>query len=159
MACLVLDTGLRIDECLHVEKRDVDLENFLLTVRHGKGDKERKVPLSLDGRNVLYRYLKLSKDSPYPLVFCTRNGTVLTHRNAERDLKRIGADIGVRLRWHLLRHTFGSLFIRNGGNVADLKRILGHASISTTMGYVHAQAEDFVAAHNGLSPLAKASRR
>ncbi len=70
----------------------------------------------------------------------------------------MGAKLRLKLHWHLLRHSFGPLFIRNGGNVADLQRIMGHAAITTTMLYVHSQASDFVMAHNTLSPLAKAAR-
>lgn len=158
MSMLVLDTGLRLNECLQLEVRDVDLENFLVTVRKGKGNKERKVPISGVGRKVLYRYIHQCGDPARRFVFTTVNGTAMTQRNADRDLKHMGRRLRLGLRWHLLRHCFGSLFIRNGGNVADLQRIMGHAAVTTTMLYVHAQASDFVLAHNTLSPLAKAGR-
>ncbi len=57
MALLVLDTGIRRSECLHLEVRDVDLENCIVTVRKGKGDRQRKVPISATGRKLLYRYI------------------------------------------------------------------------------------------------------
>ncbi|HXN46356.1 MAG TPA: site-specific integrase [Bryobacteraceae bacterium] len=158
MAMLVLDTGLRLNECLQLEVADVDLENFLVTVRKGKGDKQRRVPISGVGRKVLYRYINQGGDPARRFVFTTVNGTALTQRNADRDLKHMGRKLKLDLHWHLLRHCFGSLFIRNGGNVADLQRIMGHAAITTTMLYVHAQASDFVMAHNTLSPLARAAR-
>jgi integrase/recombinase XerD len=158
MAMLVLDTGLRLNECLRLEVKDVDLENFLVTVQKGKGDKQRKVPISGVGRKVLYRYINQNGDPARRFVFTTVNGTALTQRNADRDLKHMGSKLRLDLHWHLLRHCFGSLFIRNGGNVADLQRIMGHSVITTTMLYVHAQASDFVMAHNILSPLAKATR-
>ncbi len=158
MALVVLDTGMRLNECVHLEVRDVDLESFLVTVRHGKGSRERKVPISGVGRKVLYRWISQGGDPARRFVFSTANGTTLTQRNADRDLKDMGRKLRLSLRWHLLRHCFGTLFIRNGGNVADLQRIMGHRSITTTMLYVHAQASDFVMAHNTLSPLAKAAR-
>jgi integrase/recombinase XerD len=158
MAMLVLDTGLRLNECLQLQVPDVDLENFLVTVQKGKGDKQRKVPISGVGRKVLYRHINHGGDPARRFVFTTVNGTAMTQRNADRDLKHIGRKLRLDLHWHLLRHCFGSLFIRNGGNVADLQRIMGHSAITTTMLYVHAQASDFVMAHNTLSPLAKAAR-
>jgi site-specific recombinase XerD len=158
MAMLILDTGLRLNECLQLQVADVDLENFLVTVQKGKGDKQRKVPISVVGRKVLYRYINLAEDPARRFVFTTVNGTALTQRNADRDLKHMGRKLRLDLHWHMLRHSFGSLFIRNGGNVADLQRIMGHAEITTTMLYVHSQASDFVVAHNTLSPLAKAAR-
>lgn len=158
MALLVLDTGLRLNECLQLQVADVDLDNFLITVQKGKGNKQRKVPISGVGRKVLYRYIANGGDPNRRFVFTTVNGTAMTQRNADRDLKHMGRKLRLDLHWHLLRHCFGSLFIRNGGNVADLQRIMGHAAITTTMLYVHAQASDFVMAHNTLSPLAKATR-
>ena len=156
MALLVLDTGLRLNECLQLEVRDVDLENFLVTVQKGKGDRQRRVPISAMGRKVLYRYISHGGNPARRFLFETANGTAVTQRNADRDLKYIGRKLRLDLHWHLLRHTFGTLFIRNGGNVADLQRIMGHRAITTTMLYVHSQASDFVMAHNTLSPLAKA---
>ena len=159
MALVILDCGLRLDECLSLEQGDVDLENFLLTVQHGKGDKERKVPLSANGRALLFQYMRKHPNDVSSLIFATRTGTKISERNAERDLGALAKALQVPMRWHLLRHTFGTEFIRNGGNVADLKRILGHASITTTMLYVHNQSSDFVQKHNGYSPLSKAMRR
>jgi integrase/recombinase XerD len=138
MAMLVLDTGLRLNECLQLQVTDVDLENFLVNVKKGKGDKQRKVPISGMGRKVLYRYINQGGDPARRFVFTTVTGTALTQRNADRDLKHMGSKLRLDLHWHLLRHCFGSLFIRNGGNVADLQRIMGHSAITTTMLYVHA---------------------
>ncbi|WP_321473905.1 site-specific integrase [uncultured Paludibaculum sp.] len=158
MALLVLDTGLRLNECLQLEVKDVDLENFLVTVQKGKGNRQRRVPISGTGRKVLYRHICNGGNPARRFVFETANSTAVTQRNADRDLKYIGRKLRLDLHWHLLRHTFGTLFIRNGGNVADLQRIMGHRAITTTMLYVHSQASDFVMAHNTLSPLAKANR-
>jgi len=158
MALLVIDTGLRLNECLQLEVKDVDLDNFLVTVQRGKGNRQRRVPISGIGRKVLYRQISQGGNPVRRFLFETANGTAVTQRNADRDLKYIGRKVRLDLHWHLLRHTFGTLFIRNGGNVADLQRIMGHRAITTTMLYVHSQASDFVLAHNTLSPLAKANR-
>jgi integrase/recombinase XerD len=55
LVCLLLDTGLRIDEALTLRKQDVDFDNLLVTV-FGKGRKERRIPFSLELRKVLFRY-------------------------------------------------------------------------------------------------------
>lgn len=158
MILLILDTGLRLSECLQLQVADVDLDNFLVTIQRGKGNKQRKVPISAVGRKVLYRYISQGGDPGRRFVFSTSTGSPLMQRNANRGLKAIGRKLRMNLHWHLLRHCFGSLFIRAGGNVADLQRILGHSAITTTMLYVHSQASDFVLAHNTLSPLARAVR-
>lgn len=158
MALLILDTGLRLSECLQLEVADVDLDNFLITVMKGKGSKQRRVPISSVGRKVLYRYIHQAGDPARRFVFGTLTGTALTQRNSDRDLREIGCQLKLKLNWHLIRHCFGTQFIRAGGNVADLQRIMGHSSITTTMLYVHAQASDFVLAHQTLSPLARATK-
>jgi integrase/recombinase XerD len=88
-------------------------------------------------------------------VFSTSHGTRQTYRNAVRTLKAVGGKIGApTIRFHLLRHTFATAYIRSGGNVALLRKILGHSSISTTMIYEHLQTEDLKSVHHQHSLLA-----
>lgn len=74
LAGQLLDTGLRIAEALALRRSDVDLDNCLVTTM-GKGRKERKIPISQEGRRRLYLWLR-SQDGPY--VFGTRLGSPLT---------------------------------------------------------------------------------
>lgn len=71
LVCLLLDTGARIEECLTLKRENAYLDNLLIKVR-GKGDKERLIPISVEGRKVLYRLLQRHK---FSYVFCTRHGT------------------------------------------------------------------------------------
>jgi len=57
IANTLLDTGCRIDEALDIGPADVDLENLLVTLR-GTGSKERKVPMSLELRQMLFRHMR-----------------------------------------------------------------------------------------------------
>jgi integrase/recombinase XerD len=71
-------------------------------------------------------------------------------RNSLRDLKIMYRKIGIsgsRLAWHALRHTFAVNFIRDGGDVFSLQRILGHASLEMTKRYVNLQTEDLKLKH------------
>ena len=105
LACLLLDTGLWIVEARTLVPANIDFDNLLVTVM-GKGQKQRKVPLSFQGRKILYRYIKANERR---FVFGTRNHTMCSIRNLQRDLtaicKRL-AFTGVRCSWHTLRHTF-----------------------------------------------------
>jgi integrase/recombinase XerD len=67
LALLILDTGMRADEALNVRKQDVDLDNLLVTVIKGKGQKQRIVPFSFQLRRVLFKQigLDISFRSPY----------------------------------------------------------------------------------------------
>lgn len=135
VSLLILDTGLRIKETLGLTKSQVDFDNMLLKVK-GKGNRIRMVPFSVECRKVLFKACNRLK---FDLVFCTRNGTTVTQRNFLRDFKLLGNKLGihgVRLSPHTLRHTFAVSFLRNGGDIYMLSRILGHSSVKTTEVYL-----------------------
>src|ERR1035437_4363624 len=83
IAMVALDTGMRISELLSLTRQDVDLDNLVLLV-HGKGNKQRLVPVSVELRKTLYRHLAKHQ---HARLFTTRSGTPLTVRNSERDFK------------------------------------------------------------------------
>ena len=154
-ALLMLDCGLRISEVLALPTENCDFGNLVVKVR-GKGGKHRLVPISSDMRKVLYRYA-VKHSAPGRLLFGTRSNTKVSVRNFERDFKLIGEKLGitgVRVSPHTLRHTFACEYLRRGGNLEFLRRILGHSSILTTQKYLRSLGvEDLQAAHEGLSPL------
>jgi site-specific recombinase XerD len=155
IALVALDTGMRISELLGLTRQDVDFDNLVLQV-HGKGNKQRLVPMSIGLRKVLYRHLAKHQ---YPRVFCTRTGTAPSVRNSERDFQvvcRKAGISGVRCSWHTLRHSFSVNYLRAGGNLYYLKRILGHSCISTTERYLRSLGiEDLQRVHDGLSLLSR----
>ena len=155
IAMVALDTGLRVSELLGLTSQDVDLDNLVLLV-HGKGNKQRLVPVSVELRKVLYRHLSKQK---HARLFTTRNGTPLTVRNSERDFKVMCGQAGitgVRASWHTLRHSFAVNYLRKGGNLYYLQRILGHSSITTTERYLRSLGiEDLQRVHDGLSLLSR----
>ena len=150
LVCLLLDTGLRIDEACKLMPANLDFDNLLVTVM-GKGRKERKVPLSSEGRKILYRYIR---ETPNRFVFGTRNQTMCSIRNLQRDFRAICKKLlisGVRCSPHTLRHTFAVSYLRAGGNLFYLSKILGHTSVKTTERYLQSLGvEDLQAVHNGL---------
>jgi len=149
IAMLIMDTGLRIDECLNLHKPDIDLDNLLIMVRKGKGRKQRIIPFSIPMRKLVFKHLTGSGQHQGPVVFSTKNGTPILQRNALRDLKQVGIKVGIlRLRFHLLRHHFATNYIRSGGSVALLRKVLGHSSLTTTMLYEHCQVEDLRQIHH-----------
>lgn len=153
LCLLLLDTGLRISEALSLIRANINLDSMCLTVR-GKGNKQRVVPISLEGRKVLYRYLVQHN---FEFVFCCCNGNRLSVRNASRDIQKFGKKLrisGIRFSPHTFRHSFAVSYLRNGGNLFYLSKILGHTSITTTQRYLQSiQPSDLQSAHNSLSPL------
>lgn len=168
IACLLLDTGMRIDEALSLRREQVDMDNLLLRVT-GKGRKDRVVPISFEMRKVLWKWMRGqdrgTKGGPIPpttdLVFPARRGLKLGYRNMLRDFKILGRKLrvdGVRFSFHTLRHTFAVNYIRNGGDVFRLQRVLGHTSLEMTRRYVNLQTSDLQAVHEQLSVMAKVGR-
>ncbi|HXJ42490.1 MAG TPA: tyrosine-type recombinase/integrase [Bryobacteraceae bacterium] len=153
VAAILLDTGLRIAECLNVRKEDIDFDQMTVRVV-GKGNKHRLVPMSPEGRKRLFIYLRTHS---FRYVFGTQAGTRMSERNFLRDFKAVctAAGIaGVRTSPHTLRHSFAVYYLRNGGNLEFLRRILGHSSILTTQKYLRSLGvEDLQAVHNELSML------
>jgi integrase/recombinase XerD len=155
---VLIDTGVRIDEALGLRVVDCDLENLFLTVL-GKGSKERKVPVSLALRKVLWRYVQVRERRHVPgaYLFGTRTGNRLSYRNVHRDLVALCGRLGIqgpRVSPHTFRHYFAVSYIRNGGDLYRLSRILGHTSVKTTEIYLRSMGFDALAdRHQQLSPL------
>lgn len=161
IALLILDGGYRISEVLGLSFEHCDFENLVVKVR-GKGNKHRLVPLSTDMRKVLYRYAT-KHSGPGRLLFGTRNNTQVTVRNFERDFAIMGTRAGitgVRFSPHTLRHSFAVQYLRAGGNLFYLSKILGHTSVTTTQKYLQSVGvDDLQAVHDRLSPLAGRAAR
>jgi site-specific recombinase XerD len=155
LVTLLMDTGLRIEEALGLERGQLDLENLVITVK-GKGEKHRVVPMSYELRKVLFRWLVRHE---FRLVFPTMQGRRLNQRNTLGRLKALGASIGVtgvRISFHTFRHTFAVNYLRAGGNLFYLSKILGHSSVTTTERYLQSLGvEDLRAVHDKLSLLTR----
>jgi len=152
MVCLGIDCGVRIDEIITLTRAKVDFDNLLVTVR-GKGDKERIVPISQELRKTLYLFLKKHN---FDLVFPTRHGDKISYRTALEQIKEMAAQVGInKASWHMLRHTFATCYVRDGGNVFYLSKILGHSDLQTTQIYVRSQTADLSLTHRKTSLLHK----
>jgi integrase len=128
---IALHTGLRPGEILHLPWTEVDFETGLIHVRYGgegatKGRRDRAVPLHSDLREFLAG-LSPKEGRVVPLS-----------KNQIEDWFNSHTDYTA----HRLRHTFASRYIQSRGNVTKLQKILGHASVQTTMVYVHLTSDD-----------------
>jgi integrase/recombinase XerD len=150
---LLLDTGLRISEALGLLRTDIDFDNLLIRVE-GKGGKHRMVPMSVELRKTLYKWLQRHR---FEIAFPTLQGRRCIQRNVLRDFHTLAEKLGlkgVRFSPHTLRHTFAVTYLRAGGNVFYLQRILGHSSLEMTNRYVQSLGvEDLSAVHSRLSVL------
>lgn len=154
LVCLtILSTGLRASEVLGIQMKKVNLDEMSIQVM-GKGGKERLVPFCGELRKHLFRYITRNRASKGVYLYGTKNDTQVSVRNLERDMKILGDKVGVSLRPHSLRHAFAVNYLRNGGNLEYLRRILSHTSLSTTQKYLRSLGiEAIQEVHHQFSPL------
>ena len=132
-------TGLRVSELVGLDRADVDLDELLLRVRHGKGDKDREIPLHRRAAAELERYLS-ARDDSNPAVFLARGGRRLSARAVHDLVVAVAKRAGVtkRISPHKLRHTFATSFLdHNPGDIRVLQELLGHVRLDTTEIYTH----------------------
>jgi integrase len=149
LATLLL-TGMRIDEVIHLQWEDVDLEHRIITIQRGrqgppKGGRLRYVPINDSLLPVLRRW-RLLCGTARGVVFPGQAGRPRAATSVsvpfKRALKRAG--IETKLRVHDLRHTYASHFVRDGGDIFRLSKYLGHASVHTTQTfYAHLIPDDY----------------
>lgn len=138
---LMLDSGLRRGEVPKLNIGDVDFRNKTLLVK-GKGYKQRIVPLGSMSCSLLQRYFDecrskefVSSSAPFFLDFNGNRCSDNLMKQVFQDLKKAS---GIeRLHPHLLRHTFATYYLADGGDLETLRLILGHADIQTTQSYLH----------------------
>jgi integrase/recombinase XerD len=139
---LLYATGARISEAvgLDVDDLDLDLGTVLL---HGKGGKERIVPVGSYARDAVGAYLVRARPELAPLgrgvpaVFLNARGGRLSRQSAWSVLTRAAERAGVRedVSPHTLRHSFATHLLDGGADVRVVQELLGHASVTTTQIY------------------------
>lgn len=137
---LMLDCGLRRGEIPRLNIGDVNFKNKTLLVR-GKGAKQRLVPMGERSSELLQDYLFSTRRN-----YCPSDNAFFVGKLGERCsdnlVKQVFQDLknqsGInRLHPHLLRHTFATYYLADGGDLETLRLILGHSNIQTTQIYLH----------------------
>lgn len=154
---ILLDTGCRISEALRLRVYDFDFDNLLVTL-DGKGRKQRIVPFSLELRKALYRFVSERRLRPGDLLLCSRTGGLLDRNNTLRRIRQLCRNLGFQppnRTQHAFRHTFAINYLRRGGSVFHLQKILGHSTLEMTRRYVNLLTEDLQAVHENISLLGR----
>jgi site-specific recombinase XerD len=130
--------GLRLSELIHLQVTDIDSARMVILVRHGKGAKDRLVPLAPRLLEKLRAYWRI--DRPRPWLFPgDRPGQPISGSNMQRRfiqlVKRVGLTKPCSL--HTLRHSYATHLLEAGVDVVTLQKLLGHNSLSTTARYLH----------------------
>jgi integrase/recombinase XerD len=134
---LCVRTGLRCAEALALRPRDLVLPRHEVRVNAGKGDKDRIVWMDETTVEYLARWRDVRPAGEF--FFCTLKGTPMRDRDVRAMMARRGikAGISIPVHPHLLRHTFASTFLEDGGTEVELQALLGHSDPRTTRIYTH----------------------
>jgi integrase/recombinase XerC len=134
-------SGLRVSELVGLDWRDVDEDIGMLTVRAGKGNKDRVVPIgepALDALRAWRRAMPVAWEHDGPVITNLRGGR-LTTRSVEMMLERriAAAGLSTAITPHGLRHCFATHMLGAGADLRSIQEMLGHASLATTQRYTH----------------------
>ncbi len=165
ICALMLDSGLRKSEIVSLKINDLHIvEGYILV--NGKGNKQRFVPIGFNSQKYLLKYI-----SQRPLIvqhnflFLTRDFKPISNGAISRLFRtlkatKIGDDnFTSRIHPHLLRHTFATSYLENGGNIYALQQILGHTSLDMVKKYVHLTTAKNVVNFKNFSPLDNFNKR
>lgn len=135
--------GLRVSELVDLEISNIYAADQYVIV-HGKGDKERLVPISDSALREIAAYLEQRAHIPVKrgeenILFLNRRGHRLTRVMIFYIIKDLAARAGIRktISPHTLRHSFATHLLEGGANLRAIQQMLGHEDIGTTEIYLH----------------------
>ncbi|MBC2717923.1 MAG: tyrosine-type recombinase/integrase [Desulfobacteraceae bacterium] len=158
---LLYSSGIRSGELLGLSLADIDIENRTALV-HGKGDKDRVVPIGKTAMRYLETWIKavrpyFVRDPQEKALFLTKAGKRLPyssfHREVASVVKQSGMDVKVTP--HTFRRSCATELIRGGANLYHVKELLGHESLNTLRPYVKLTIVDLKKTHENCHPREK----
>jgi site-specific recombinase XerD len=154
---LFYNQGLRVSELINLKDEDFDLYQGILTVRAGKGGKDRRLPLSDITRAALKGYLvareRLMSAPANAILLVGVKGNKLNRMRVYRLIRDTARKAGLgHLHPHMLRHSFATSLLEGGANLRVIQELLGHADISTTTIYTHVEIERMKELHRKFHP-------
>jgi integrase/recombinase XerD len=157
---LLYACGARASEVCGIGLSDLREQKRLVRL-HGKGDKERLVPIGQEARRQINRYLRecrpgLDSSSKKPQLLLSSRGNPLSRQALWKLVRQAGelAGIGRPIYTHLLRHSFATHMLERGADMRAVQELLGHANLTTTQRYTHVDARRLRALHRDFHPRA-----
>jgi integrase/recombinase XerD len=153
----LLDTGVRVGECVRLKLCDVDIESGqanILNHRRGLKSKGRFVFIGNSSKRYLWRYLSM-RESLYENdnLFLNRENNPMSKGAVKNLIRRLGERTGVKANPHKFRHTFAIEYLRNSGDIYTLKKLLGHSTFEMVNRYLAIAQSDIAEAHRRASPV------
>lgn len=152
-------SGIRCGELVALDVYDINVEREVLTVRLGKGRKDRVVPVGTRALSWIGKWIEdvrpeFVSGSSDQSLFVSKNGRRLGPNYVSNMVKRYMKSIGITYRGacHLLRHTAATLMMENGADLRSLQEFLGHARLNTTQIYTHVSIQRLQEVHRRTHP-------
>jgi integrase/recombinase XerD len=158
MLMVLYSTGMRNAELRHLQVRDIDSRRMLIHIQHGKGGRDRYVPLSatlLETLRAYYRWMR-----PKTWLF---PGTIQNWRADKPITPKVvweacrvaatRAQLEKRVSPHLLRHSYASHLVEAGADLRTVQLLLGHVKLEHTVIYVHLSQRHLQAVANPLDAM------
>ena len=162
---VLYSTGVRKGELLALTVGNVNLEEELLRINHGKGAKDRVSPLSAVACRFLETYIKairpqMLRDRATDRLFLSSRARPLGRTTLDAIIGKYAklARIGKRVTCHVWRHTCATHLLQNKANLRHVQEILGHRSLATTERYLRVTITELKEAHRKFHPR-ESSRR
>jgi integrase/recombinase XerD len=145
-------TGMRISELIDLRVENVNFEERFIKV-HGKGNKQRIVPISDIACKYLSLYINHSRLSLMKeltnIVFLNNRGNKLSRQGFYKILKEKALAVGiVDISPHKFRHSIATHMLNEGANLKVVQELLGHENISTTQIYSHVSSNKIINEYN-----------
>lgn len=144
---LMYACGLRASEATGLAVTDLDLDELVLRA-HGKGSKERLVPIGRTAADAVRRYLERGRPqligtSVEPHLFVNFRGNALSRQGLYKIVQRHARSAGLsdRMSPHTLRHTFATHLLAGGCDLRAVQEMLGHTDVATTQLYTHLSSD------------------
>ena len=143
IACYMFATGNRLSTIQNLKLSDINIENMEITLRHTKNKKTYIIPMSSSLREVLKEYLLVRGGTSEDYLFCTVHGNKFSNDGLGDAIEDYNNSRGVlKTGLHIYRHTFAKNWIRQGGDIFRLQKMLGHSSLEMVKQYVNMFSED-----------------
>jgi integrase/recombinase XerD len=155
-------TGIRRSELVHLDLEHIELTRGVLSIRRGKGDKDRFVPLAERTAAWVRKYLvesrpRLLVHRDLRAVFLSTRGKRIAQNYLTELVRKAIEESGIDKRGgcHLFRHTAATLMLEGGADLRFIQQLLGHADVKTTQVYTRVSLHQLKAVHAATHPGAR----
>ena len=158
---LFYSSGLRLSELVMLDVGDFSLSEGVVKVRHGKGGKQRLVPVGVKAIEAVRLWLHYRPVVTSSALFVTLRGGRLGQRSVQMRLEKWCRKNGLseHIHPHMLRHSFASHLLESSQDIRAVQELLGHADVSTTQIYTHLDFQHLASVYDKAHPRARRTNK